>query len=158
MAIKAQDLANFMVECTITNQEVGGRKIHLKIWGKKESEGEQIKDKEFWVLYFDGASKTNSSGVGLVLQSPDGFLIEYAMKLDFPTTNNKAEYEVLIASMGDSKLVVSQVKGEFEARDETMVKYIRLVRVVMTQFDECHAEHISREENAKVDVVSKFAS
>ncbi|XP_074376959.1 uncharacterized protein LOC141718472 [Apium graveolens] len=129
-------------------------------------------DKEFWVLYFDGASKINSSGDGLVLQSPDGFLIEYSMKLDFPTMNNEAEYEALIASLGlagtfrvkklkvcgDSKLVVSQVKGEFEARDETMEKYVRLVRFVMTQFDECHVEHIPREENAMADAFSKFAS
>ena len=130
------------------------------------------KEKEYWVLYFDGASKTNSSGAGLVLQSPDGFLIEYAMKLDFPTTNNEAEYEALIAGLGlagtlrvknlkvcgDSKLVISQVKGEFEARDDTMAKYVRLVRVVMTQFNECHVEHIPMEENAKADALSKFAS
>ncbi|XP_074347336.1 uncharacterized protein LOC141686185 [Apium graveolens] len=94
------------------------------------------------------------------------------MKLDFPTTDNEAEYEALIASMGldgtlrvknlkvrgDSKLVVSQVKGEFEARDRTMAKYVSLVRAVMTQFDECHVEHIPREENAKADALSKFAS
>ncbi|XP_074346937.1 uncharacterized protein LOC141685750 [Apium graveolens] len=94
------------------------------------------------------------------------------MKLDFPTTNNEAEYEALIVGLGlagtlrvknlkvcgDSKLVVSQVKGEFEARDETMAKYMRLVRAVMTQFDECHVEHISREENTKADALYKFAS
>ncbi|XP_074327949.1 uncharacterized protein LOC141665863 [Apium graveolens] len=94
------------------------------------------------------------------------------MKLDFSTINNEAEYEALIAGLGlegtlrvknlkvcgDSKLVVSQVKGEFEARDETMAKYVRLVRAVMTQFDECHIEHIPREENAKADALSKFAS
>ena len=88
------------------------------------------------------------------------------MKLDFPTTNNEAEYEALIAGLGlagtlrvkNLKLVISQVRGEFEERDDTMAKYVRLVRVVMTQFDECHVEHIPREENAKVDVLSKFAS
>ncbi|KAL8134680.1 hypothetical protein AgCh_009635 [Apium graveolens] len=130
------------------------------------------KEKEYWVLYFDRASKTNSRGAGLVLQSPDGFLIEYAMKLDFPTTNNEAEYEALIAGLGlagilrvknlkvrgDSKLIISQVQGEFEARDDTMAKYVRLVRAVMTQFNECHIEHIPREENAKADALSKFAS
>lgn len=52
------------------------------------------------MLYFDGTLKTKSSGAGLVLQSPDGFIIEYALKLDFPTTNNKAEYDVLIAGLG----------------------------------------------------------
>ncbi|XP_074323847.1 uncharacterized protein LOC141660757 [Apium graveolens] len=110
--------------------------------------------------------------MGLVLQSPNGFLIEYVIKLDFPTMNNKAEYEALIAGLrlagtlrvknlkvcGDSKLVISQVKEEFEARDETMAKYVCLVRSVMTQFDECHVEHIPRDENAKVDALSKFAS
>ncbi|XP_074374076.1 uncharacterized protein LOC141714456 [Apium graveolens] len=64
----------------------------------------------------------------------------------------ESEYEALITGLGlagtlrvknlkvygDSKLVVSQVKGEFEARDETMAMYVRLVRDVMTQFDECH--------------------
>ncbi|XP_074327022.1 uncharacterized protein LOC141664963 [Apium graveolens] len=128
-AIKAQALADFVIECTIPNQEVGGHEdtILQGMEGKEENEGEQIKNKKFW--------------------------------LDFPTTNNKVEYEALIAGprlagtlrvenlkvCGDSKLVISQVKGEFEARDETMAKYVRLVRAVMTQFDECHVEHISRE-------------
>ncbi|XP_074355803.1 uncharacterized protein LOC141695458 [Apium graveolens] len=39
-----------------------------------------------------------------------------------------------------------------------MDKYVLLVRAVMTQFDECHVEHILREENAKADALSKFAS
>ncbi|KAL8134606.1 hypothetical protein AgCh_009579 [Apium graveolens] len=182
MAIKTQALADFLVECTISNQEVGGQEDTIpqdkevdkgdKEQDDKENEYWDDKEKEYWVLYFDGASKTNSSGAGLVLQSPDGFLIEYAIKLDFPTTNNEAEYEALIAGLGlagtlrvknlkvygDSKLVISQVKGEFEARDDTMAKYVRLVRAVMTQFDECHVEHIPREENAKADALSKFAS
>ena len=82
----------------------------------------------------------------MVLQSPDGFLIEYALKLDFPTTNNEVEYEALIAGLGlagalrvktlkvcgDSRLVVSQVNGEFEARDEVMAKYLKLVKAIMT--------------------------
>ncbi|XP_074378309.1 uncharacterized protein LOC141719841 [Apium graveolens] len=94
------------------------------------------------------------------------------MKLNFPTTNNEAEYEALIAGLvlartlrvknlkvcGDSKLVISQVKGEFEARDEIMVKYVHLVRAVLTQFNECRVEHIPIEENAKADALSKFAS
>ncbi|XP_074351325.1 uncharacterized protein LOC141690419 [Apium graveolens] len=128
---------------------------------KEDNEGRQNKDKDFWVLYFDGASKINLSGAGLLLQSPDGFLIEYAMKLDFSTTNYEDEYEALIAGLGlsgtlsvknlkvygDSKLVVSQVKGEFEARDEIMEKYVCLVRSVITQFNECHVERIPTEEN-----------
>ena len=130
-----------MVECNIDNQEVGGQ--------EKNNESEKREVKEYWVLYFDGASKIKSNGAGLVLQSPDGFVIEYALKLDFPTTNNEAEYEALIAGLGltgvlrvkdlkvcgDPRLVVSQVNGEFEARDETMSKYLRFVKAIITQFD-----------------------
>ncbi|KAL8115462.1 hypothetical protein AgCh_022089 [Apium graveolens] len=168
-AIKAQALADFVVECTIPNQEVGGQDdaipqdkgVDNESKKKGDNESKEKDDKEFWVLYFDGASKTNSSGAGLVLQSPDGFLIEYAMKLDFPTTSLGLAGTLRVKNLkvrGDSKLIISQVKGEFEARDDTMAKYVRLVRAVMTQFNECHVEHIPREENVKADALSKFAS
>ena len=108
----------------------------------------------------------------MVLKSPEDFIIEYAIKLDFPTTNNEAEYEALIAGFGlakalrvknlkicgDSRLVVSQVNGDFEARDETMKKYLKMVKALMTQFEECVIEHIPREENTKADALSQFAS
>ncbi|KAL8099611.1 hypothetical protein AgCh_032031 [Apium graveolens] len=117
----AHALADFVVECTIPNQEVGGQEDAIPQDKGVDNGGKEKDDKEYWVLYFDGASKTNSSGAGLVLQSPDGFLIEYTMKLDFPTTNNEAEYEALIAGLGlagtlrvknlkvrgDSKLIIS---------------------------------------------------
>ena len=66
VAIKAQALADFIVECTINDQEVGGQE---KENGKDESTEKEgkIPQKEFWLLCFDGASKTNTSGAGLVL-------------------------------------------------------------------------------------------
>lgn len=48
-------------------------------------------------------------------------------------------------------MVISQVNGEFKIRDETMEKYVRLAWAVMTQFDECHVEHVLREENTKAE-------
>ena len=175
-AIKAQTLADFVVECTISDQEVGGQEEEKEEGHTMEIEA-QDKDenlilKEYWILFFDGASKATSSGAGLVLKSPEDFIIEYAIKLDFPTTNNEAEYEALIAGFGlakalrvknlkicgDSRLVVSQVNGDFEARDETMKKYLKMVKALMTQFEECVIEHIPREENTKADALSQFAS
>ncbi|XP_074374852.1 uncharacterized protein LOC141715927 [Apium graveolens] len=128
--------------------------------------------KEYWVLHFDGASKIKSSGVGPVLQSPEGFMIEYSLKLDFPTMNNEAEYEALISDLGldrvvkaknlkiygDSRLVVAQVNGEFEEKDDTMAKYLRVVNEILTQFDEWYAEHVPREENITVNALSEFTS
>ena len=60
------------------------------------------------------------------------------MRLDISTTNNEAEYEALLMGMAmvqrmggklvkvfsDSGLVVGQVKGEFEAKNEKMQEYL----------------------------------
>ena len=67
---------------TIDNQEFRGQETIAR----EGKENEAMK--EYWILHFDGASKTKSSGTGIVLQSPDGFMIEYALKMDFPITNN----------------------------------------------------------------------
>ena len=86
----------------------------------------------------DGALNQRGSGVGLVLISPERIIIEKALRLDFSATNNEAEYEALLMGMtmvrrmggksvevfSDSRLVVGQVQGEFEAKDERMQGYL----------------------------------
>ena len=76
--------------------------------------------------------------MGLILVSPEKITIERSLRLGFSTTNNEAEYEVLLTGMvmvqkmggktievfSDSKLVVDQVKGELEARDPRMQEYL----------------------------------
>ena len=49
-----------------------------------------------WEVYVDGASNQKGSRVGLVLMSPEKVVIEKSLRLDFSTTNNEAEYEVLL--------------------------------------------------------------
>ncbi|XP_074374382.1 uncharacterized protein LOC141714784 [Apium graveolens] len=153
--IKAQAVVDFLVKYTISNQEVGGQEI-VTPEGKEKGKYKCATLKEYWLLHFDGASKTKSTGARLVLQSPEGFMIEYALKLDFPTMKNKAEYEALIAGLGlakavraknlkvceDSRRVVTQVNGEFEAKDDIMAKYLRVVKGILTQFDEWYAKHV----------------
>ena len=39
------------------------------------------------------------SGVGLVLTSSEKVVIEKSLRLDFPATNNEAEYEALLEGM-----------------------------------------------------------
>ena len=87
-----------MIECTIENQEVGGQENINKAILKGQQNTETT-PKEYWILYFDEALKTKSSVVDLVLQSHEGFTVEYALKLVFPTKNNEAKYEALIAGL-----------------------------------------------------------
>ena len=80
--------------------------------------------------------------MGLVLVYPEQITIEKSLRLGFSATNNEAEYEALLEGMSmvqrmggkavkmflDSRLVVGQVKGELEARDERMQGYLSQVR------------------------------
>ena len=91
-----------------------------------------------WEVHVDGASNQKGSGVGLVLMSPEKVVIEKSLRLDFSATNNEVEYEVLLEGMAmvqrmggksiklfsDSRLVVGQVRGEFEAKNKRMQGYL----------------------------------
>ena len=51
----------------------------------------------------DGSSNQRSRGAGVVIQTPEGDKIECMIWLDFPTTNNEAEYEALVAGLDLAK-------------------------------------------------------
>ena len=86
-------------------------------------------DSSSWKVYMDGATNQRGARVGLVLVSPEKIIIEKSLRLGFSATNNEAKYETLLMEMNmvqkmggnavemfsDSRLVVSQVKGEPEA-------------------------------------------
>ena len=56
-------------------------------------------DLPIWKLSVDGASNAQGSGAGLILTSPEGIDIEYALRFGFQASNNKAEYEAVIAGL-----------------------------------------------------------
>jgi hypothetical protein len=80
-SVKGQVLADFLLEINNT------------------PESEELPKKETWVAYVDGSSANRKSGAGVALASPDGEKFRYAIKLDFVTTNNEAEYEVVLAGL-----------------------------------------------------------
>ena len=51
---------------------------------------------KYWTMYFDGSVMAPGSGAGVVLISPDGSRIRYAIHLHFSASNNATEYEALI--------------------------------------------------------------
>ena len=69
-----------------------------------------------------------------MLITPEKINVEKSLRLDFSATYNEAKYEVLLMGIAmvqkicgksekvfsDSRLIVGQVKGEFEAKDERM--------------------------------------
>ena len=78
----------------------------------------------------------------MVLHSLKGDKVKCMIHLGFPTTNNEAEYEALIAGLDlakvagaanmvmycDSQVVTSQVNGDYECKNEWMKKYFEQVK------------------------------
>ncbi|KAH7861387.1 hypothetical protein Vadar_025452 [Vaccinium darrowii] len=91
---------------------------------------------DIWKLFVDGPLNYKGSGVGIILVVPYETTHEHALKLNFSALNNEAEYDALIVGLkiakgldiedlvvySDSKLVVNQVSGEYEARNVRMKK------------------------------------
>ena len=67
----------------------------------------------------------------------------------FPATSNEVEYEAILTGLkvekalgaknlllqSDSKLIMGQIKEEYEAKEEMMQNYLRLTRHLAQEFD-----------------------
>ncbi|XP_071714277.1 uncharacterized protein [Rutidosis leptorrhynchoides] len=125
-----------------------------------------------WKLFTDRASSFDGSRAGLMLDSPEGKEFTYALRFEFSTTNNEAEYEALLAELRlamdlniqylkvfvDSQLVANQVAGTFEARSPTIQQYLTKLKELKVQFKGFEIEHVKRSQNKKADALSKLAS
>ena len=122
--IKAQALADFIAEFTLPNED---------------SLTDEV---DRWTIQTDGSSAQRKGGVGVVITTPDGKVLKYRVQLKFPATNNEAEYEGILTGLrlrktlgaknlliqSDSKLVIGQIRGEYEAKEERMHKYLKLTK------------------------------
>nr|GEZ65652.1 reverse transcriptase domain-containing protein [Tanacetum cinerariifolium] len=64
---------------------------------RKEKPKEVPNSSSKWRLYTDGASNSDGSGAGLMLINPEGKEYTYALRFEFESTNNEAEYKALLA-------------------------------------------------------------
>ena len=125
-----------------------------------------------WEVYEDGASNQKGSEVGLILMSPEKVVIKKSLRLYFSATNNEAEYETLLEGMAmvqrmgrksiklflDSRLVIGQVRGELEAKDERMQGYLNQVKCLQSKFDSFDLLHVPRSGNAHANSLAILAT
>ena len=62
-----------------------------------------------------------------------------------------------ILVLGDSQLVLGQINGTYEAKEERMRKYLDRVIRLVKRFKEANFVQIPREENVEVDTLAKEA-
>ncbi|XP_021719307.1 uncharacterized protein LOC110686982 [Chenopodium quinoa] len=147
--IKAQALAYFLAECSY-----------------QETLDEE---KKIWTVFTDGSSTVNGSGAGVVITSPEGKSFEYALKFSFKASNNEAEYEAAIAGLElcisseakhvclktDSQLVANEIRGEYEAKEPSMIAYLAKIKPIMAKLRTFEVQLIL---NAQANALSKLAS
>uniref|UniRef100_A0A8R7TEY3 RNase H type-1 domain-containing protein n=1 Tax=Triticum urartu TaxID=4572 RepID=A0A8R7TEY3_TRIUA len=152
--IKSQDLADFLVDWTETQ--------YLP----------PQPDSTHWRMHFDGSKMQPGLGAGIVLFSPKGDRLKYALQIHFAASNNVTEYEALVHGLrpakelgircilcyGDSDLVVQQCSGEWDAHDSNMASYRFLVQKLSGFFEGCEFLHVPRVENEAADTLAKITS
>nr|GEV03706.1 reverse transcriptase domain-containing protein [Tanacetum cinerariifolium] len=136
-SIKGKILADFIMKCL-----------------EDDPQDTTMEDEEVlldpWILFTDGSSCIDGSGVGLIITNPKGMEFTYALRFRFDATNNEAEYEAVIAGLQiaermrvkniqanvDSSLVANQVNETYVAKEPGMVKYLEKVKNIASNFKE----------------------
>ena len=100
-------------------------------------------------------------GVGIVLTSPTGDVVQYVLQILYTDSNNAAEYEALLHGLrmavsmgiqrlevrGDSNLAISQINGDFDVKDPKMAAYRNAVLKMSARFEGLEFHHVARESN-----------
>jgi ribonuclease HI len=119
------------------------------------------------VVNVDGGARGNPgpAAIAAVVQEPDGGVLEERGERIGRATNNVAEYKALLLGIemagalgakeldlvGDSELIVKQVKGEYKVKDATMRELHAEVKKALSEFDSWSIRHVRREHNAEAD-------
>jgi len=125
------------------------------------------------VINTDGASRGNPgiAGAGWVIYDGDGDLMVRGRAFLGKKTNNEAEYEAVIRALAaaaeiganevelraDSELLIRQVNGQYQVRNERLAVLHRQVREALRHFRKTEAKHVRREQNGEADALANEA-
>ncbi|XP_020272535.1 uncharacterized protein LOC109847715 [Asparagus officinalis] len=132
---------------------------------------------EVWQMFYDGASRVGTSGsivagVGVVLTSPHNHVLPRAFSLIEPCTNNVAEYNALLIGLelakelgincleayGNSQLIVKQMTGEYEVRNDNLIPLHKAAIKLVESFESFRIEHVLHSRNTHADALASLAA
>jgi ribonuclease HI len=122
-----------------------------------------------WALFFDVSSCGKGGGVGILLILPRGEMFEFAIPIQPTVTNNQDEYEALLRGLqylkeakailveiyGDSELVIKQLNGQYECRNDILRNYYEECKEILKSFQ---YTTYSKEHNEEVNRLAQSAS
>ncbi len=124
-------------------------------------------------IYTDGASSGNPgpAGIGIVIYDKEDRQVGKVSHAIGSKTNNYAEYMAIVRALKiaryfransvkirtDSELIVKQISGEYQIKNQTLKKLYDEVTGLMASIKSCRVEHVSRNFNDKADFLAKKA-
>jgi ribonuclease HI len=121
------------------------------------------------VLYVDGGARGNPgpSGIGIVIEDPQGNELARANDYIGVATNNAAEYRALllglekahalgareVAIVNDSQLIARQVSGEYRVKSADLQPLHQQAIAALRGFDRWSIRSVPREENELADTL-----
>jgi len=126
-----------------------------------------------WYLEFDGSVNKLGAGAGVWIHNTHNSHVEgHAYRLNFRCTNSMVEYEALflglkllktlgaakVSILGDSDLIIQQMKGDFVTNDNRMRAYRTAATNILNEFTEFELAKISRNHNIHAHSLATFAS
>jgi ribonuclease HI len=119
------------------------------------------------VVNVDGGARGNPgpAAVGVVVQDAEGEVLKEVGEKIGSATNNVAEYRALLLGIecarqlgaseleliGDSELIVRQVKGEYKVKEAALRELHAEVGRALIPFESWSIRHVRRERNAEAD-------
>jgi len=119
------------------------------------------------VVNVDGGARGNPgpAAIAAVVQGADGAVLEERGERIGEATNNVAEYRALLLGIergaalgaseielvGDSELIVKQIKGEYKVKDAGMRELHAEAKRALAGFERWSIRHVRREHNAEAD-------
>jgi ribonuclease HI len=119
------------------------------------------------VVHVDGGARGNPgpAAIAAVVATHDGEIVEDRSETIGPATNNVAEYQALLLGIeraralgaaeielvGDSELVVRQVRGEYRVKDAALRELHARVRELLDGFERWSIRRVPREQNERAD-------
>jgi ribonuclease HI len=119
------------------------------------------------VVNVDGGARGNPgpAAIAAVVQDADGEVLEERSETIGHATNNVAEYKAVLLGIdravafgaeevdlvGDSELIVRQVKGDYKVKDANLRELHGQVLTALKSFESWSIRHVRRDDNAEAD-------
>ena len=119
------------------------------------------------IVHTDGAARGNPgpAGIGVVIASETGEVVQRIARAIGRRTNNQAEYEAVIAGLSaahalqakhvtlmlDSELVAKQLRGAYRIKNADLKRLSERAQALLQHFARVRIVHVPRGRNADAD-------